>query len=128
MEFSPCSLEEIHEFAMKTWKMERTSKGKNIVFCTDPEPNLVSRSVFLIGCFLIMFHDLDHDQTYEKFTSVHDSLQDQMRPHLSLLSCWRAVHRSKELGWIDFREVFDEAEEEEEPDSIQMEEYLHYSR
>jgi hypothetical protein len=126
-EFSPCSLEEIHEFAVKTWKLERTSKGKNIVFCTDPEPDHVSKSVFLIGCFLIMFHDLDHDQTFEKFSSVHDLMQEQKQSHLSILSCWRAVHRSKELGWIDFREVFDH-EEEEEPDSIQMEEYLHYSR
>jgi hypothetical protein len=84
-------------------------------------------SAFLIGSHLIMMHDLDCDQTSAIFGPLNGMLDVFIRgPHLSMLSCWRALHRSRALGWIDFREELSWLDEK--ADSVQMEEYLHYSR
>ncbi len=123
-EFVPSCLSCIHNFCQSVEKQELTSSRHKIIFCTRSDTSSVARSVFLIGCYLIMGHNLGHEETFEAFRPVHDALQDVLAcPHLSIKSCWRALHHAKTMGWVDFRDP--ELCPDDEP---LFEEYLHYAR
>ena len=49
--------------------------------------------------------------------------------HVKILDCWCALERAKSIGWIDFRERFDlECNDEGGDKSLDMDEFIHYSR
>ena len=122
--FVPSCLSCIHDFCQSVSKKELTSSRHKIVFCTRPDSISVARSVFLIGCHLIMGHNLGHEETFEAFQPVYDALQDVFAcPHLSIKSCWHALRHAKTKGWVDFSDS--ELCPDDEP---LFEEYLHYAR
>ena len=45
---------------------------------------------------------------------------------LAIEDCWRAMHRARSLGWANFRDNADSAEDCELREVIDMEEYQHY--
>ena len=73
-----------------------------------------------------MSHGLDSEQTHRLFASFEEFFAYEKCGQSHLISSWRAINRAKAIGWIDFRERFEL--DQDEPDAIDMEEYIHYSR
>jgi hypothetical protein len=126
--FYPHSLTEIYEFDGIIRKVEIASERQNIVFCSDSRPVSVARSVFLIGCHIMMHHNLKPDEIYKAFEPLHHMLDTFIKePHWSLQSCWRALDSAKRHRWVDFQQSF-KAESGIADDEPLIEEYLHYAR
>ena len=123
---APSSLIDIYKFHEMTSQIARRDADHKLVFSAGPSVNGQIKVVFLIGCHMIMSRCLDAEKTYDVFRSFEEFFVDLGSSQVNILDCWRALHRSTCLGWIDFRERFDA--EREQDQTIDMEEFIHYSR
>ena len=124
----PSSLVEIYKFNEITDQIARRNADHKLVFSAGCSVNGQIKVVFLVGCHLIMSRGLDADQTYDIFSSFEELFVHLGCNQVNILDCWRALHRSTCLGWIDFRGCINTCTEGEEDETINMEEFMHYSR
>ena len=73
---------------------------------------------------MVMSHGFDADKTFQIFKSFEEFFECRQ---VGILDCWRALHRAKSVGWIDFQERFD-FDSTDETGAINMDEFIHYSR
>ena len=126
---TPPSLSEIYKFDEMVQNAARKHPSKKLIFSSGSNLLIRVRTAFLIGCHLIVSHDLDFTSVYRAFDKMHP-LFDAANPNngtgSSVSSSLRAIFRTKEHNWIDFKETFDIGPGS--PTSIAMDEYLHYAR
>ena len=125
-EFEPSSLEEIYRFDTTMNTAMRRNTEVKVVVSAGAEVKHQMKVIFLLGCHMIMSHGLDSEQTHRLFASFEEFFAYEKCGQSHLISSWRAINRAKAIGWIDFRERFEL--DQDEPDAIDMEEYIHYSR
>ena len=122
---APSSLIELYKFDAVANRIARQNEAQKLVFATGRSPQEQKRSVFLIGCHLIMSHGLDTELTITAFKTFKDHFLYTSNGQISIHDCWYALERAKSTGWIDFQERF----QVEGPDAptLDMEEFIHYS-
>ena len=118
----PISLEEVSRFHTLVLSEKNTPECK-LVICTGPVPRIQFAAVFLVGCHLLI-------SGWRK-----EEVNDAMRPFEDLLtlfgcngmSCedfWSALSIAIQHKWISFGET----DSLPELNTIDIEEYIHYSR
>ncbi len=129
--FVPSSLADIYNFDKLANEIIRKNADHKFVFCASANPRVQSKVVFLLGCHLIMSYGLGWEDCEAHFADLQDVL-DQYAPvydnHPSLRHCWHAIQCAQRMGWIDFRDLVVDADEDDDISCIHMEEYLHYAR
>ena len=118
---NPTSLITIYRYDQTARAAARQNPGCKLVFCAGAEPAQQARAAFLLGCHLIMSHELTSDRTYLAFQRFHDAFDavplaapapDGLSSRgvgagaLGVPNCWAALATAKVLGWIDFGRVF----------------------
>ena len=118
------SLEEIYHFdsIMKTFGMR--DKSKKLLICTGSEPIQQIRILKLIGCHLILSHEMGFEAACLAFRPFSDLLQDQCSRSLSFETLLRSVCCAKCLNWINFTTDYIDSNDQ----GIMMDEYIHYAR
>ena len=131
--FNPSSLADIYKFDKIANEVIRKNAGHKLVFCAGANPRAQTKAAFLLGCHLIMTHDLSLAECIESFSDLKDLFEQYAPSYLNLLSigsCWQALLCAKQMGWIDFMDsdLVDHDDHDDLASIINMEEYLHYSR
>ena len=122
----PSSLIDIYDFNEMANQIARKNGDHRLVFSAGSNVKIQIKVVFLIGCHMILSQGLDADQIFAIFRSFEELFVDLKCSQVNILDCWRALHRSTCAGWIDFRERF--GYECDRDQTIDMEEFIHYSR
>jgi hypothetical protein len=120
------SLEDIFKFDKMCNALRRQNAGDAIIFYTGSLPQDKKRTIFLLGCHLMMSHDYSSAEVELVFHGLDHSIQSDSCCEFSMRCCWDALEVARNNGWVDFREHFDSVLHE--TDCIDMDEYLHYAR
>ena len=123
--FVPSSLTEIYKFDEMVQRFERNMEECVIVFSAGRSKYSQRRVAFLIGCHLIISKCCFAHDVYQCFCGPHEILGDNVQKAI-IMDCWKALHKVRSLAWIDFRERFTQSTSQ--AGSIDMEEFMHYSR
>ncbi len=123
-EFLPASLIELYRFDEMANQIARRNADHKLVFSGGRNLQLQMRAAFLIGCHMIMSHGLDSENVFQIFKSFEEFFGSTQ---VGILDCWRALHLAKTAEWVDFQERFD-CDYCDETKTINMEEFIHYSR
>ncbi len=105
--------------------------GSTIAICAGNELHAMTNAALLVGSFLIMRLDIDVRDVVDAFRSISQLLVAY--DDFSLEDCWRSIHHTKTLGWLDFElassqaalPTTDKSRALSSP-AIDMLEYLHY--
>jgi SUMO ligase MMS21 Smc5/6 complex component len=108
-------------------QVSRRNFDSRLVFAATRSKSIQRKVAFLLGCHLIMSHDIGVDEVIESFIGVSEIVQEVDETQVGLLDSWFAVHRAKSISWLNFGETFD-SEAESNPVTINIEEYIHYAR
>ena len=122
--FIPASLIELYKFDEMANQIARRNADHKLVFSAGRNLQVQMRAAFLIGCHMVMSHGFDADKVFQIFKSFEEFFGCSQ---VGILDCWRALHRAKSAGWVDFQERFD-FDSCDETVAINMEEFIHYSR
>jgi hypothetical protein len=120
----PISLEHIYRFHEMLSSKLLSNPASNIVLCTGPSPTTQFGTLFLLGSFLIVT-GLPLRDTISSLLDFEYVISTFTCHGLSAFDFWRALHRSKRMGWIDFAS---DTPASSDPSFMDIEEYLHYSR
>ncbi len=123
-EVLPASLIELYRFDEMANQIARRNADHKLVFSGGRNLQLQMRAAFLIGCHMIMSHGLDAENVFQIFKSFGEFFTGTQA---GILDCWRALYRAKNVGWVDFQERFD-FDYSDSTETINMEEFIHYSR
>jgi hypothetical protein len=124
--FLPSSLIEIYKFNEMSNQISRRNADSKLVFSTGSTLKVQTRVSFLVGCYMMLSLGTDADETYEVFKNCDVFSFYNGLGHHNLLDCWRSVQSVISMGWIDFHDdLIGECDEEL---TINMEEFIHYSR
>ena len=123
---TPNSLGDIYTFSQSILAARHDHPGKTLVLCAEHDPEMVTRCALLLGGFLIVCDGLAVAQVTEVFHSVsHRFVPFQHSSRASdavqVTDCWRALHRARQHGWIDFT-----SDDVDVDRCIDMCEHLHY--
>ena len=124
--FVPNSLVDIYKFDETANLFARRNADHKLVFSAGCNVNGQTNAIFLIGCHMIMLRGLNPEQTFEIFKIFKEFFVYYHQSQVNVLDCWRALHQSKCVGWIDFQEHFDCYCDESL--TINIGEFIHYSR
>jgi hypothetical protein len=122
---TPATLEEIFMFDEYFNSICRQNNESKVVVYTGLDVQRQIKIIFALGCHLIMTCGLKVHEVILGFKAV-DNLVGVEVSEYSLYHYWFALDSAKSLSWISFKETFDSPNYE--PDSIAMDEYLHYAR
>ena len=118
-QFVPSPLQEIHRFDELANQATRQNAGLRLVFCAGLNPVIQARVAFLLGCHMVISLEMDPGAVYAIFR-IEGCIGE------GLLAAWSALQCAKTMGWINFQDHFQLDDVDDE--TIQMDEYLHYSR
>ena len=122
--FVPSPLEEIYKFDELANQTARRDSDLRLVFCAGLNSALQTRVIFLLGCHMLVSLGMDPEAVGTIFQRVeHIRNQEFQR----LLEGWWSLRSAKDVGWINFQEPF-QLEDDEDDETIRMDEYLHYCR
>ena len=123
------SLTQIFKFDEMARSISRRNPTQRLIFSAGSD--LISRvhTSFLLGCHLMMSHDVDFDIVYPAFHRMHDILESLRSDDTgsSVFSGMRAIFQARKNCWIEFKETF-EIGRTINPNLIAKDEYLHYAR
>ena len=125
-DFRKVSLVDIYKFNQMANQVARRNVDCKLVFSAGCETKRQIKVVFLIGCHLLLSQGLDADQTCNILAGFQELFAHDGNNQVNALDCWRALHRAASVSWIDFREHLNN--ECDEDHTINMEEFIHYSR
>jgi hypothetical protein len=132
--FVPASLTEIYRFDEMVNSLQRQHPSAKLVFSTGTDVSTQVHNAFLVACHVIIRYNVGPSETYQAFLRIHSTfealLSDSGRGNgLSVRICMDAIARVKQLGWIDFQEVFDvPVSGPVDLKKISIREYAHYAR
>ena len=124
--FTPCSLMEIYRFHEMVSTISRQRSDHLLVFSAGIRKNEQVEVAFLVGCYLIMSKGMSAEaihQIFQRFDGMHG---DKVSDEIGVVDCWKALYRAKSLAWLDFSANF--ARDPDNLTTIDIEEYIHYSR
>ena len=131
-EFEPPGLREVYGFYEDILHMRSFREGKALVFCTGHHPKNITVNALLVGAFMILNDGMSLEQVVHAFEPLADRLVG-FDDELAVEDCWRALHHvNANCGWLKLdakhrmRIFRQDNDEEAEPDTIDMEEYVHY--
>jgi hypothetical protein len=124
--FLPSSLVDIYKFNEMSNRIARRNPDSKLIFVTGSNMDGRSRVVFLIGCHMMMSFGMDVTNVYLIFKRFDEFFVDKGGSKHHILDSWGAVERAAHVGWIDFEERFNREDDDE--GTIDMEEFIHYSR
>ena len=124
--FTVSSLIEIYKFDEMANQMARRNADHKLVYTAGCSVRGQIKVVFLIGCHMIMSLGLDAEHVHNIFKSFDEFFVRCDESQVNALVCWRALHRAACASWINFQERFDLERGDER--TINMEEFIHYSR
>jgi hypothetical protein len=126
--FTPVGLKNIYHFAVE---MDRLfTAGSRIAICAGKEKQAMTNAALLVGSFLIMRLELQVSDVVDAFLPI--SPQFEAHDDFSLEDCWRSIHHTKSLGWLDFELPSSQpasptgGNPAPHAPAIDMREYLHY--
>lgn len=81
------------------------AKQTALGYCVGSDRRDVSNAVFLVGGFMILMMNVLPERVFDSFATLdlaeyRDVLDRRATFGLSVLDCWRGLHRAKLLGWI----------------------------
>ena len=127
--FVPSSLAEIFRFDEILRDVDCHNPSHKIVICAGLDLYSRSKSVFLVGSYLLMTRGFSDREVASIFALFGASFYDGCEgddDKLSISVSWTAIHQAKRLGWIDFGDIFDVGQNKSF--RIFIEEYIHYAR
>jgi hypothetical protein len=118
----PNSIGQLHQFS-KTILQRSTN---SLILCVGPGQRNLTDAALLLGGHMIVYEKMDLTSVKSafsiassQFVTFCDLYQDG-HAELTVFDCWSALHRSTELGWLDFSDQPSE-------DSIDLQEHIHYA-
>ena len=115
------SLTQIFKFDEMAGNIARKNPFQRLIFSAGKDSVSRVYTSFLLGCHLIMSHDVETEEVYSAFRRIH-SMFTSDDTGSSVRSGWLAVSRAKKNGWIDFKKA------PINPNSIAMDEYVRHAR
>ena len=93
---------------------------------------MVTTTALMLGAYMILVLQMDVDQVASSFRSIESMFIEFAEVSgdgsITVLDCWSALHRVRNLGWLDFTTDGDISCGEASPmNSIDMDEYSHYT-
>ncbi len=93
---------------------------------------MVTTTALMLGAYMILVLQMDVDQVASSFRSIESMFIEFAEVSddgsITVLDCWSALHRVRNLGWLDFTTEGDISCAEASPkNSIDMDEYSHYA-
>jgi hypothetical protein len=122
---TPACLEEIFMFDKKSNALRRQTAGDVIIFYTGTHARHQSKTIFLLGCHLMMSYNYSAAHVEHILQRLGHSLKSEGCEFL-MTDYWGAMEVARGHGWVDFRESFDSPFNE--CNFSMMDEYLHYAR
>jgi cell division cycle 14 len=110
-DFGPLNLSSTVHFIKLLDEMVSECISSNIsqlVYCVESGRRPLTNAVMLLGCYMILMQDKTPDQVAEHFTWIVQEQLEDFRDAtdlpsdfgLTLLDCWRGMHRGQQLRWI----------------------------
>ena len=106
--FGPPDLGTVFAFC-QSMEQRLEGSGGQLAVVASTDTKLYTSTVFLVGAYIIMrlHKDLDKAmQCLDPFMSSRmtffDDLNEHTDAHLRLRDCLGALHRAKQIGWVDF--------------------------
>jgi hypothetical protein len=122
--FVPSPLQEIFKFDELANQTCRRNADLRLVFCAGLNPVLQARVIFLLGCHMVISLGMDPEAIYAIFQKAEHIRNKECN---GLLDGWWSLQCAKNMGWINFQDPFQLADDGDE-ETIRMDEYLHYCR
>ena len=129
-EFEPPCLRQIYGFYEDVLHARSYRECKTLVVCTGRHPKDITINALLVGAFMILNDGMSLDQVNQVFDPIANQLVS-FSDQLAVQDCWSALHHvTTHCGWLKLdarhRLRLCRDEEEAEPDTIDMAEYVHY--
>ena len=127
--FSISNLGHLYWFAKFLEDARAQSRGSHLLLCIGPKAEELTTCSFLVGGYFILVESAAVDQVISTFECVSSLFQAFLDPlqtmsvgeGLTVHDGWRALHRAKANGWLNF------SEDDVDVDScIDIHEYQHY--
>ena len=102
---APTSLDDLDWFSSIISSASSKGNEHHIVLCTGTDRQTITKCCLLVGSFMIVHEDCVADEVVAAFSplahlflpfTTECSRSDPFRVE----DCWRALHRSKTLGWV----------------------------
>ena len=124
-DFAPSSLAHMYSFHKSISMLLESIGDRDLVIAVAAEPSLITIVALLLGSHLIIGKGMTPQMVAKNFRlleSMFVKLTDGNNTDLSVLDCWKAIHRATTLGWVNF----DSHQKHDVSEIIDMDEYLHY--
>jgi cell division cycle 14 len=113
------NLDNVIRFCEAIKDKKQKHPDRKLICLADSSPRQLTNAVFLLGAYLIREQQhMSPEEIWDIFKHMQDRLEGFRDATfsvdsflLSLLDCWRGLHRAQGLGWVD---------------AIDMDEYVHY--
>ena len=123
---APNSLVNIYRFSQCLVDARHDHPSKTLVVCAGRDAKTITRSALLLGGHLIVYVGMPLSEVEDIFSPISSSFEpmrpwDNAKEVVTVLDCWRALHRARQYAWIDFTSDpvdFDRC--------IDMQEHIHY--
>ena len=107
-DFGPMGLLSIFHFIEQLDEEITTAQPSHVVYAPGSDNHSLTNAVFLLGAYILMKLNLSPDDIWQRFRALERDLvpfrdASHHQPPASLLTvldCWRGLHRAKELGWV----------------------------
>jgi hypothetical protein len=128
LEFLPISLEDISRFYDMIISTCHSSGGtqNHIIFCTGPVHRIQFGTVFLLGCYMLIC-GLNSEEVRHALVQFEHVMGRFECNGMSCNDFWSALYRVVKNRWVTFGDNNLNDPPPNDP-SIDMEEYIHYSR
>ena len=123
---APNSLANVYTFSQCLVDARHDHPSKTLIVCSGRDPKMVTRSALLLGGHLLVHIGMPLSEVEDIFSPISSSFMP-MRPCcnakevVTVLDCWRALHRARQYAWIDFTTDAIDFER-----CIDMQEHIHY--
>jgi hypothetical protein len=110
-DFGPMNLSSTIHFIRLLDEMVSECVSSNVgqlVYCVESGRRPLTNAVMLLGCYMILIQDKTPDQIATQFAWIGQEQLEDFRDAtdlpsdfgLTLLDCWRGLHRGQQLRWI----------------------------
>jgi hypothetical protein len=123
--FWPSSLIDIYRFDSMAHQIALQNADSKLFFASCFLKEVQIRIVFLVGCHIMLSKGFNPDETFRLFNNISEFIIDGGEGQLSILDCWRALHRASTMRWINFVDTDYECDLDR---TIDMDAFIHYSR
>ena len=123
--FSTPSLVELFRFDKLLHNIAKAKPDCKLLVCAGIDPQQQIAISFMLACHLIMSGSLGFEEACLAFQPLLEQVSSYIDT-AAFKNALRAICCAKCMGWIDFRS--DEEKVTQKPGSIEMDEYIHYSR